>query len=103
MSYCIIRLLQFFKQKNLVRNILHLGLLQLLLLLVHQVSDDETLMTLLQSSFCTISPIFVRSVPLSCRSSLMLSIHVFRCFPLLLPPSTCPCSAAFGNLPPSIR
>src|SRR6218665_648478 len=41
-------------------------------------------------------------MPLSSKSSLTLSIHLFLGLPLLLFPLTCPCSAAFGSLFPSI-
>src|SRR6218665_2853356 len=41
-------------------------------------------------------------MPLSSKSSLTLSIHLFLCLPLLLSPLTCPCSAACGRLFPSI-
>src|SRR6218665_1747477 len=41
-------------------------------------------------------------MPLSSKSSLTLSFHLFLCLPLLLSPLTCPCSAAFGSLFPSI-
>ena len=37
-------------------------------------------------------------MPLSSKSSLTLSIHLFLCIPLLLSPLTCPRSAAFGSL-----
>src|SRR6218665_1739327 len=37
-------------------------------------------------------------MPLSSKSPLTLSIHIFLCLPLLLPPLTCPCSATFGSL-----
>src|SRR6218665_3896896 len=41
-------------------------------------------------------------MPLSSKSSLTLSIHLFLGLPLLLSPLTCPCSAAFGSLFPCI-
>src|SRR6218665_1400238 len=41
-------------------------------------------------------------MPLSSKSSLTLSIHLLLCLHLLLSPLTCPCSAAFGSLFPSI-
>src|SRR6218665_2314863 len=41
-------------------------------------------------------------MPLSSKSSHTLSIHLFLCLPLLLSPLTCPRSAAFGSLFPSI-
>src|SRR6218665_3823200 len=41
-------------------------------------------------------------MPLSSKSSLTLSIHLFLCLLLLLSPLTCPCSVAFGSLFPSI-
>src|ERR1043165_4282581 len=73
-------------------------------LLFHQLlSDDEAFTKLLQTSlFLIVSPISARSVPFSLRSSLMLSILVFLCLPLLHSPLTCPCSAAFGSLSPPI-
>ena len=68
-------------------------------LLFHQFPDDEALMKFLHSVLSlTVSPTMVKSVPLLFKSSLTLSIHVFRCLPLLLSPSTCPCRAAIGNL-----
>src|ERR1043165_201087 len=75
-----------------------------LFFLFHQLlSDDEAFTILLQSSlFMTVSPISAKSVPFSLRSSLMLSIQVFLCLPLLLSPLTCPCNAAFGSLSPPI-
>src|SRR6218665_1713545 len=41
-------------------------------------------------------------MPLSSKSSLTLSFHLFLCLPLLLSPLTCPCSAAFASLFPFI-
>src|ERR1043165_1402295 len=75
-----------------------------LFFLFHQLlSDDEAFTKLLQTSlFLIISPISAKSVPFSLRSSLMLSIQVFLCLPLLCSPLTCPCSAAFGSLSPPI-
>src|SRR6218665_2203673 len=73
--------------------------------LFHQRADDEALTRLLQTSlFLVASPILVKSMFLSFRSSLTLSIQVFLCLPLLLFPSTCtcPCKAAFGSLFSSI-
>src|SRR6218665_1882356 len=71
--------------------------------LFHQRADDEALTRFLQTSlFLVASPILVKSMFLSFRSSLTLSIQVFLCLPLLLFPSTCPCEAAFGNLFSSI-
>src|SRR6218665_2880245 len=71
--------------------------------LFHQHADDEALTRFLQTSlFLVASPILVKSMLLSFRSSLTLSIQVFICLPLLLFPSTCPCKAAFGNLFSSI-
>src|SRR6218665_3367349 len=65
--------------------------------------DDEALTRILQTSlFLVASPILVKSMFLSFRCSLTLSIQVFLCLPLLLFPSTCPCKAAFGNLFSSI-
>src|SRR6218665_3132456 len=67
--------------------------------LFHQRADDEALTRFLQTSlFLVASPILVKSMFLSFRSSLTLSIQVFLCLSLLLFPSTCPCKAAFGNL-----
>src|SRR6218665_1950168 len=67
--------------------------------LFHQRADDEALTRFLQTSvFLVASPILVKSMFFSFRSSLTLSIQVFLCLPLLLFPSTCPCKAAFGNL-----
>jgi len=43
-----------------------------------------------------------KCMPLSSKSFLTLSIHLFLCLPLLLSPLTCPCSAAFDSLFPSI-
>src|SRR6218665_478444 len=71
--------------------------------LFHQRADDDALTRFLQTSlFLVASPILVKSMFLSFRSSLTLSIQVFLCLPLLLFPSTCPCKAAFGNLFSSI-
>src|SRR6218665_731815 len=71
--------------------------------LFHQRADDEALTRFLQTSlFLVASPILVKSMFLSFRSSLTLSIQVFLCLPLLLFPSTCPCKAAFDNLFSSI-
>src|SRR6218665_2462149 len=71
--------------------------------LFHQRADDETLTRFLQTSlFLVASPILVKSMFFSFRSSLTLSIQVFPCLPLLLFPSTCPCKAAFGSLFSSI-
>src|SRR6218665_991815 len=71
--------------------------------LFHQRADDEALTRFLQTSlFLVASPILVKSMFHSFRSSLTLSIQVFLCLPLLLFPSTCPCKAAFGNLFSSI-
>src|SRR6218665_726043 len=62
--------------------------------LFHQRADDEALTRFLQTSlFLVASPILVKSMFLSFRSSLTLSIQVFLCLPLLLFPSTCPCKA----------
>src|SRR6218665_937994 len=41
-------------------------------------------------------------MPLSSKSSLTLSFHLFLCLPLLLSPLTCPCSVAIVSLFPSI-
>src|SRR6218665_1349393 len=58
--------------------------------LFHQRADDEALTRFLQTSlFLIASPILVKSMFLSFRSSLTLSIQVFLCLPLLLFPSTC--------------
>ena len=71
-------------------------------LLFHQLADDEALIILLQTSLFLIFPYAVDNcMPLSSKSSLTLSIHLFLCLPLLLSPLTCPCSAAFGSLFPS--
>src|SRR6218665_4121535 len=52
---------------------------------------------LLQNSLFLVCPYAVDNcTPLSFKSSLTLSIYLFLCFPLLLSPLTCPCSAAFG-------
>src|SRR6218665_2967464 len=72
--------------------------------LFHQRADDEALTRLLQTSlFLVASPILVKSMFFSFRSSLTLSIQVIICLPLLLFPSTCPCKAAFGSPFSSIR
>src|SRR6218665_292001 len=53
--------------------------------LFHQRADDEALTRFLQTSlFLVASPILVKSMFLSFRSSLTLSIQVFLCLPLLL-------------------
>src|SRR6218665_1390901 len=71
--------------------------------LFHQRADDEALTRFLQTSlFLVASPILVKSMFLSFRSSPTLSIQVFLCLPLLLFPSKCPRKAAFGNLFSSI-
>src|SRR6218665_57433 len=71
--------------------------------LFHQRADDEALTRFLQTSlFLVASPILVKSMFFSFRSSLTLSIQVFLSLPLLLFPSTCPCKAAFGSLFSSI-
>src|SRR6218665_470420 len=68
-----------------------------------QRADDEALTRFLQTSlFLVASPILVKSMFLSFRSSLTLSIQVFLCLLLLLFPSTCPCKTAFGSLFSSI-
>src|SRR6218665_2259078 len=71
--------------------------------LFHQRADYEALTRFLQTSLLLVaSPILVKSMSFSFRSSLTLSIQVFLCLPLLLFSSTCPCKAAFGSLfPPS--
>src|SRR6218665_1116796 len=57
--------------------------------LFHQRADDEALTRFLQTFlFLVASPILVKSMFLSFRSSLTLSIQVFLCLPLLLFPST---------------
>src|SRR6218665_1334398 len=53
--------------------------------------------------FLVASPILVKSMFFSFRSSLALSSQIFLCLPLLLFPSTCPCKAAIGRLSPAIR
>src|SRR6218665_233871 len=68
--------------------------------LFHQRAHDEALTRLLQTSlFLVASPILVKSMFFSFKSSLTLSIQVLL---LLLFPSACPCKAAFGSLFPSI-
>ena len=70
---------------------------------INQPADDEALTRFLQTSlFLVASPILVKSMFFSFRSSLTLSIQVFLCLPLLPFPSTCPCKAAFGSLYPYI-
>src|SRR6218665_1508094 len=55
----------------------------LLFSLFHQRADDEALTRFLQTSlFLVASPILVKSMFLSFRSSLTLSIQVFLCLPL---------------------
>src|SRR6218665_1190797 len=62
--------------------------------LFHQRADDEARSRFLQTFlFLVAPPILVKSMFLSFRSSLTLSIQVFLCLPLLLFPSTCPCKA----------
>src|SRR6218665_79420 len=57
--------------------------------------SSRPLTRFLQTSlFLVASPILVKSMFFSFRSSLTLSIQVFLCLPLLLFPSTCPCKAA---------
>src|SRR6218665_2746475 len=74
-----------------------------LFLLFHQLAEDEALIIFLQTSLFLVFPYVVDNcMPLSSKSSLTLSIHLFLCIPLLLSPLTCPCSAAFGSLFPSI-
>src|SRR6218665_1742093 len=71
--------------------------------LFHQRADDEALTRFLQTSLLLVaSPILVKSMFFSFRSSLTLSIQVFLCLPLLLFPSTCPCRAAFDSILSSI-
>src|SRR6218665_2638927 len=63
--------------------------------LFHQRADDEALTRFLQTPlFLAASPILIKSLFSSFRSSLTLSIQVFLCLPLFLFPSTCPCKAA---------
>src|SRR6218665_1232335 len=74
-------------------------------LLFYQLADDEALIIFLQTSLFLFFPYAVDTcncMPLSSKFSLTLSIHLFLCLPLLLSPLTCPCSAAFGGLFPSI-
>src|SRR6218665_4214661 len=72
-------------------------------LLFHQLADDDSLIIILQTSLFLFFPYTVDNcMPLSSKSSLTLSIHLFLCLPLLLSPLTCPSSAAFGSLFPSI-
>src|SRR6218665_2237185 len=63
-------------------------------LLFHQLAEDEALIIFLQTSLFLVFPYVVDNcMPLSSKSSLALSIHLFLCLPLLLSPLTCPCSA----------
>src|SRR6218665_2747344 len=72
-------------------------------LLFHRLADDKALIIFLQTSLFLVFPYAVDNcMPLSSKSSLTLSIHLFLCLALLLSPLTCPCSAAFGSLFPSI-
>src|SRR6218665_218238 len=72
--------------------------------LFHQGADNEALTRLLHISlFLVASPILVKTIFFSFRSSVTLSIQVFLCLPLLLFPSNFPCKAAFGSIFPSIR
>ena len=58
---------------------------------------------LLQTSLFLVYPYAVDNwMLLSSKSSLTLSIHFFLCLLLLLSPLTCPCSAVFASLFPSI-
>src|SRR6218665_2849373 len=71
-------------------------------LLFHQLADDEALIILLQTSlFLVFHNAVDNGMPISSKSSLTLSIHLFLGLPLLLSPLTCPCSAAFGCRFPS--
>src|SRR6218665_73715 len=73
------------------------------LLLFHRLADDEALIILQQTSLFLVLPYAVDNcMPLSSKSFLTLSIHLFLGLPLLLSPLTCQCSAAFGSLFPSI-
>src|SRR6218665_3215210 len=75
------------------------GYLLFFFLLFHQLADDEALIIFLQASLFLVFPYSVDNcMPLSSKSSLTLSIHLFLCHPLLPPPLTFPCSAAFGSL-----
>jgi len=68
-------------------------------LLFHQLAEDEALIIFLQTSLFLVFPYTIDNfMPLSSKSSLTLSIHLFLCLPLLLSPLTCPCSATFGSL-----
>src|SRR6218665_1444229 len=72
--------------------------------LLHQRTDDEALVRLLQTTlFLVASPILVKSMFFSFRSSLTLSTQIFLYLPLLLFPFTCLCKAAIGSLSPAIR
>src|SRR5688572_11129944 len=64
-------------------------------------ADDEALTRLFHSTLVlsTASRMFMSFI---LRSSIMFSIHVFVCLPLLLALSTCPYSAVDGSLLPSI-
>src|SRR6218665_3066783 len=78
---------------------LSVTLLFFLFLLFHQLADDEALIIFLQTSLFLVFPYAVNNcMPLSSKSSLTLSIHLFLGLLLLLSPLTCPCSAAFGSL-----
>jgi len=71
-------------------------------LLFHQLADNEALIILLQTSPLLAFPYAIDNCMPS-KTSLTLSlIHLFLGLPLLLSPLTCPCSAAFGSLFPSI-
>src|SRR6218665_1161634 len=73
------------------------------LLLFHRLADDEALIILQQTSLFLVLPYAVDNcMPLSSKSFLTLSIHLFLGLPLLLSPLTCQCSAALGSLSPSI-
>src|SRR6218665_3901017 len=72
--------------------------------LLHQRTDDEALVRLLQTTlFLVASPILVQSMFFSFRSSLTLSTQIFLYLPLLPFPSTCPGKAVIVSLSPSIR
>src|SRR6218665_3963752 len=75
----------------------------LFFILFHQLAYDAALIIFLQTSpFLVFSYLVDNCTPFSLKASLTLSIHLFLCLPLLLSPLTCPCSATFSRLFPSI-
>src|SRR6218665_3359914 len=75
------------------------GLIQFVLRQV--VADVEASTRLLQIlQFLLLSTASLMLIPCAARSSFTLSIHFFGCLPLLLVPSTCPCSSTAGSLLP---